>query len=120
MCVEDGRAHKEGVVAKLQNIDDRDSAATLLEAEIWVDETQLSDLEEGEYYWYQLTGLEVINQQQISFGKVEALIETGANDVLVVRDEDNRETLVPYIREQVIKSVDLDAKLIMVDWDRDF
>jgi 16S rRNA processing protein RimM len=120
VCVEDGRAHKEGVVAKLQNIDDRDSAATLLQAEIWVDETQLSDLEEGEYYWYQLTGLEVINQQQISFGKVEALIETGANDVLVVRDEDNRETLVPYIREQVIKSVDLDAKLIMVDWDRDF
>ena len=118
--VEGGRAHKEGVIAKLKNIDDRDSAVALLEHEIWVDESALSDLKEGEYYWYQLTGLNVINQEQVRLGTVTGLMETGANDVLVVHDDTLKETLIPYIREQVIKSVDLEEKLIMVDWDKDF
>ena len=120
VTLEDGRAHKEGVIAKLKTIDDRDSAAALLETEIWVDESELSGLEEGEFYWYQLTGLQVINLQRASFGTVEALLETGANDVLIVRGENNKETLIPYIKDQVIKSVDLQAKRMVVDWDEDF
>ena len=118
--VEDGRTHKEGVIAKLNEIDDRDSAAALLETEIWVDENELPDLEEGEYYWYQLTGLQVTNLEQENLGTVTGLMETGANDVLLVRAPDNEEILIPYIREQVIKSVDLDARLIVVDWDKDY
>lgn len=118
--LEDGRAHKEGVIAKFKNIDDRDLAAALLDYEIWVDESELSALEEGEYYWHQLIGLEVFDAENFSFGKVENLLETGANDVLIVRDENTTERLIPYIKDQVIKSIDLDAKRIVVDWDKEF
>ena len=118
--LEDGRAHKEGVVAKFKDVDNRDLAAALLNQEIWVDEGELSALEEGDYYWHQLIGLEVFDTENFSFGKVEDLLETGANDVLIVRDDSKSERLIPYIKDQVIKSIDLDAKRIVVDWDKDF
>ncbi|MEM7304190.1 MAG: ribosome maturation factor RimM [Pseudomonadota bacterium] len=116
----DGRAHKEGVIAKLADIDDRDTAAALLGMEIWVDENELSSLNEGEYYWYQLVGLQVINTDNFAFGTVTELLETGANDVLVVHDDKSNEYLIPYIKGRVIKSVDLDKKNIVVDWEKDY
>ena len=117
VTVEEGRAHGKGVVAKLTGIDDRDQASGLIGAEIAIRLSQLPPLKQGEYYWAQLVGLEVVNLAGEKFGKVSHLFDTGANDVMVVRN--GRERWLPATGK-VIREVNLDAGLIRVDWDADF
>jgi 16S rRNA processing protein RimM len=112
------RPHGKGLAARLVGLDDRDQAAALLGADIAVWRDELGEPEPGQYYWADLVGLEVRHVEGQSFGKVDGLMATGANDVLVVKGE--RERLVPFIQGQVIKGVDLDAGIISVDWDPDF
>ena len=102
---------------------DRDSATALVGREIAVTRQQLPALDEGDYYWRDLLGLQVINLDDVTLGTVANLMETGANDVLVVEshsDGERQERLIPYIREQVIRHVDLEQGVIRVDWDPDF
>lgn len=116
--VEDGKRHGEGVIVKLVGCDDRDQAALLRDAEIAIDRSNLETLGPDEYYWADLIGLRVETVDGIDLGEVDHLIETGANDVLVLRGE--RERLIPYLRGDVIKEIDLDAGLMRVDWDPEF
>lgn len=116
--IEDGQLQGKGVVLKFEGIDDRDVAAMLKGSEIAVERDQLERLPAGEYYWTDLVGLEVVNLEGVIFGLVGHLFETGANDVLVVKGE--RERLIPWIRDDVIRDVDLSAGRITVDWDEDF
>jgi 16S rRNA processing protein RimM len=116
--VAEGKRHGKGVVARLADCTDRDQALSLMDVEIGISREQLPDPAPGEYYWGDLQGLEVVNQNEESFGRVDHLIETGANDVLVVKGE--RERLIPFVLEQVVTRVDLDAGVIQVDWDKDF
>ncbi len=122
--LEEGKQHGKGIIVRLENCRDRDSAAVLVGKEIAITRQQLPALDKDEYYWSDLQGLQVINQQGVELGKVSHLIETGSNDVLVVEQAESgreaRERLIPYIREQVIKNVDLDKGVISVDWDPDF
>ncbi len=117
IAVEDGRAQGKGVVAKLKGYDDRDAAGGLVGAEIAVRRSQLPPLKKGEYYWAQLVGLEVVNLAGEKFGKVDHLFDTGANDVMVVRN--GRERWLPATAP-VMREVDLEAGIIRVDWDADF
>ena len=116
--VAEGRAHGNGAIARLVDVSDRDQAAALAGTNIAVYREQLPALRPGEYYWADLIGLEVRLQDGRSLGRVQGLMATGANDVLVVRGE--RERLIPFIRGQVVKQVDAGAGLIRVDWDPDF
>ena len=116
--VESGQRHGKSVIAKLKGIDDRDAAAALIDAEITVSREQLPEAGEDEFYWADLEGLAVRTTEGVELGTVSHLIETGANDVLVVKGE--RERLVPFIREQVIRTIDLDQGLLVVDWDPEF
>ncbi len=116
--VAEGHAHGKGVIAQLEGVTDRDQAAALMNADIAVWRDQLGETKPGQYYWADLVGLEVQLAGGRSLGKVEGLMATGSNDVLVVKGE--RERLIPFIQEQVIKGVDLDAGVITVDWDPDF
>ncbi len=118
--LEDGRAHKTGVIAKLAGIDDRDSAVGLLDNKIWVDANELPELAADEYYWYQLVGLQVIDTANRVLGEITSLFETGANDVMVVQAEDGSEHLLPYVMQQVIKEIDLVNNKMIVDWDVEF
>lgn len=116
--IEGGQIHGKGVVLKFEGIDDRDAAVLLKGSDIAVERGQLERLPEGEYYWADLIGLEVVNLEGVKFGRVDRLFETGSNDVLVVRGE--RERLVPWIRGDVVKDVDLVSGRITVDWDPEF
>lgn len=126
--LEQGQAHKQGVIAKLAGIDDRDTAATLVKKDIWVDKSDLPQLSENEYYWHDLIGCTVSDGADRVIGKVHDLIETGANDVLVVVTttesheiaKNKQEHLIPYLLGQVIKSIDLDKQQIHVEWDLDY
>jgi 16S rRNA processing protein RimM len=114
----DGKIHGQGLVAKLEDIDDRDQARELAGADIAVDRSQLPALAEDEYYWNDLIGLGVVTRDGQELGRVSGLMQTGTNDVLVVSGE--RERLIPFIREQVVLAVDAEARRIEVDWDPDF
>ncbi len=115
-----GNKQGKSVVAHLDGISDRDRAAELIGWEILFDKNQLPKAAKGEYYWSDLVGLQVETDQGINLGKVDHLIETGANDVLVVLDDEKLERLIPFIQEQVIKKIDLDNNSMIVDWDPDF
>ena len=121
------RTHGNGWIAHLKGVDDRDVADSLARVEVAIDRSQLPELEIGEYYWSQLIGLRVIAELttgEQDLGAVTRLLETGANDVLVVKGDDhsldNTERLIPYIPEQFIKVIDIDAGVIRVDWDPEF
>ena len=103
---------------QLKDCNDRDAAAMLTGTEIGVYRSQLPAVESDDFYWNDLIGLQVVTNSGRLLGRVDHLIETGANDVMVVKGE--QECLVPYIKDQVIESVDLEAGEIRVDWDPDF
>ena len=73
---------------------------------------------QDEYYWADLCGLKVITRENIELGVVDHLLETGANDVLVVMGE--RERLIPFVLGQTVIKVDLESGHLIVDWDPDF
>lgn len=117
-AVSQAKAHGKGIIAKFESINDRDQAATLLGAELAIDREQLPATATDEFYWHDLIGLTVINHEGISFGKVDSLIATGANDVLVVSGE--RERLIPFVMNHVILEVNLVDATLRVNWDVDF
>lgn len=119
----------QGLVVHLKGIDDRNLAEALVGLEIEADASLLPSLDAGEYYWHQLIGLQVVTEfegQVAALGLVTGLMETGANDVLVVKGKggdqslDQRERLIPYVPEQYVKKIDLQAQTITVDWDPEF
>lgn len=115
--VEGTELHGRGLVAKLQGCEDRNTAEQLATLEVAVPRQALPENGVGEYYWTDLIGLQVENGRGDALGKIEALIETGANDVLVVRGE--RQQLIPFV-EQVVVRVDLEYGRIVVDWGLDY
>ena len=115
MNIESGRLQGKLVIAKLENICDRDVAAGLMNADIAVLRDKLPPTAGNEIYWTDLEGLRVFNQDDVQLGIVDHLIATGANDVLVVKGKE--EVLIPFVRETVIKSIDFDQGIIQVDWD---
>lgn len=114
----EGQVQGKGLIARLSGCHTRDEAACFLGAEIAIERTQLPSLTEGEYYWADLVGLKVFNQQDVFLGEVDYVLATGANDVLVLKGE--RERLIPFVLEYVILVVDLKEKMLRVDWDEDF
>jgi 16S rRNA processing protein RimM len=127
VIIDDHRIHGKGLVAHIKGVDDRDAAALLCQRLIAVDMGELPTLPEGEYYWQELTGLQVLSRysagQPVLLGKISSLMETGANDVLVVTpcegSIDQRERLLPYVEAYVLE-VDLDTGTMLVDWDPEF
>lgn len=113
-----GRRHGKGVVAQLAGYDNRDAAAALVGTEVAVRRDQLPPPAAGEYYWADLIGLRVATVDGTDLGIVDHLMETGANDVLVVRGE--RERLIPFLPDDVVVEVDLEGGCMRVDWDPDF
>jgi 16S rRNA processing protein RimM len=122
IAVESGRRQGKNIVVKLAGIDDRDMAATLTGCEIAVTRDQLAAANPGEYYWLDLEGLKVVTTNGVELGVVDRLLETGANDVLVVREENSeaRERLIPYVPGEVVTEVDLEGGEMIVDWDPEF
>jgi 16S rRNA processing protein RimM len=125
-----GKRHAKTVVAKLEHCNDRDAAMAYIGTEIAIELKQLESLKEkNEYYWRDLIGLRVINQQNVELGVVKSLLETGANDVLVVVSEreseetskvESRERLIPWTMNNAIIAIDQEQGIIRVDWDADF
>jgi 16S rRNA processing protein RimM len=104
------------LLAKIQGVETPEAARSYTGKLLSVPRDKLPTLSSGEFYWSDLEGLTVINRDGRVFGKVSYLLETGANDVLVVKGE-KKQCAIPYLLERVIKRVDLAAKEIHVDWE---
>ena len=112
------REHGRGLVAEFDGVVDRDQAMGLVGREIAVPRSELPETDEDEFYWVDLVGLRVVTTDGRELGRVDHLIETGANDVLVVQGE--RERLIPFLPGQVVTAVRPEDGLMEVDWDPDF
>lgn len=116
-----GKLQGKAVVMGIKQVTDRNMALPLMGAEIAIERAQLKATAEDEYYWADLIGLNVVNQQGIDLGRVDNLLETGANDVLVVKAADNEtELLIPLVFDEVVMQVDLQNHKIVVDWQADY
>lgn len=121
-----GRRQGKGLVAHLEQCPTREEANRLIGADIAVPLERLPALPEGEYYWVQLEGLQVVNLENATLGVVSHLLETGANDVMVVvqtpqveERTQSKHRLIPYVAE-VVKEVDLERRIVRVDWGPDY
>ena len=121
MRIAAAKVHGNTLVAQFAGIEDREAAVALKGWEVAVPREQLPGAAENEFYWADLIGLKVVNTEQHEFGHVVRVMQTGANDVLVVAGGEGglRETLIPFIAS-AIRRVDLAAGVISVDWGRDY
>jgi 16S rRNA processing protein RimM len=113
--VEDGRIHGNGIIAKFAGINTPEDARLLTGKIIEIDRSQLPVLPKNEFYWSDLEGLTVIDQNGGVLGKVSYLMATGSNDVLVIKGD--KEHAIPYLPGSVVMSVDLDKREIHVNWE---
>ncbi len=113
-----GQLQGKTIVAQLNGINDRDQAASLMGWDIFITRDQLPKAAKGEYYWSQLIGLSVETVQGVQLGVIDSLLETGANDVIIVQGE--RERVIPFLQGQTVINVDLNAGRMIVDWDPEF
>ncbi|HTN35212.1 MAG TPA: ribosome maturation factor RimM [Marinobacter sp.] len=122
--LEEGRRQGKAIVVRLKGIDNRETALKYCGASVKVATNELPELPAGEFYWFQLVGLSVYTVEGECLGTVHHLLETGSNDVLVVHASadsiDQRERLVPYLPDQVVKEVDMAGGRMVVSWDAEF
>lgn len=119
------KRHGNGLIVKLADVADRDQAQLYVNADIAVERSALPQLAEGDFYWRDLMGMAVVNEAGYHLGEVVDMMETGSNDVLVVKANKSdafgkTERLLPFLTDSVIKEVNNAERRILVDWDPDF
>ena len=114
--IEQGRKHHNKIVVKLEKIDDRNTAESLINSKIQILRSDLPKLSNENYYWSDLEGLSVLNSEEKVIGKIESLIETGANDVMVIITSKDERVLIPFVMHEIIKEVNVDLNYIKIDW----
>lgn len=114
--LEAGRQYGKGVIVKIPGSDTPETSKKLTGKMIAIRRDQLPSLPKEEYYWRDLEGLTVIDQHEKKIGVVIYLMETGSNDVLVVKSDD-KEYAIPYLLKETVRKIDLVKREIHVDWD---
>ena len=113
----EGKRHGKSVIARIKGVEDRDAAVSYVGSKIGVSREELAATPPGKYYWADLEGLKVVHKDGRDLGTVDYLLETGANDVLVVTGD--KERLIPFVMDRFILDVDVDNGVITVDWEWD-
>ena len=117
--VEQGRKHSNKIIVKLEKIDDRTKAESLINSKIEIRRSELPKLSNESHYWSDLEGLSVLNSEEKLIGIVDSLIETGANDVMVVNTKKDKRILIPFVMHEIIKEVSIELNYVKVDWQID-
>ena len=114
--IEQGRKQNNKIVAKLEKIDDRNTAESLINSKIQILRSDLPKLSNENYYWSDLVGLSVLNSEEKVIGRIESLIETTANDIMVINTPKDERVLVPFVMHEIIKEVNLELNYVKIDW----
>lgn len=124
VMVREGQRHGKKIIAQLEQCESREKAGTYVQHDIFIERSELPDLED-EVYWIDLEGLQVINLQGQVLGRIDKMLETGANDIMVVRSEslssqsgnsEIKEILIPYVEDHYVIEVNLEKGFVQVDW----
>ncbi|WP_026957669.1 MULTISPECIES: ribosome maturation factor RimM [Aliagarivorans] len=123
--VSEWRRHNKSYIVKLEGFDVREESQALTGMDIAVNADSLPELAEDEFYWRDLMGMKVVNLKGYDMGVVTDLMETGSNDVLVVKANlkdafGKKERLIPFVESQTIDNIDVETQVITVDWEADF
>jgi 16S rRNA processing protein RimM len=120
------KIHADGVVARIEGVDDRNAAEALKGVRIYVPRSAFPATPEGEYYWVDLIGLDVVNREGVHMGIVRDLLTTGPNSVLVLEYTETvdgaeriAERMIPFVSAYV-DNVDQSTRRITVDWQLDY
>ena len=106
------KPHSRGALLAFKEVTGRDQAKSLIGSELYIEKAELPKLEAGAYYWFDLIGVDVYTSDDRYIGRIDSIIETGANDVYVVKNAD-KEILVPAL-ESVVRSIDIESKIMRV------
>lgn len=107
--------HKPGVLLlTLAGVDNRTAAENLQQSEVYIRASDAAPLAEEEYFLHDLPGMEVRTTDGTNLGTVKEVLETGANDVIVVKRVDEGEVLIPMIRA-IVKDMDLATRVIIIE-----
>ena len=132
LFLEDGQAvkveklllQKDRVILKFHETNSRNDSEKLRDKELFILEDSLPVLEKNQAYYFELEGLSVRNLDNVDLGKIKEILETNANDVLVIEPTessvDEKERLVPYIKDNVVKEINKKDKSILIDWPEDY
>ena len=113
--IENFKYHKNYILLKLENIHSiNDVNLHLKGRDVYIKKDQLPELDNDEYYWFQLIGIKVYNVNGEYLGEIDSIIETGSNDVFVVKNNKSKEKLIPYI-DNVVKLIDIENKKMIVE-----
>jgi len=112
--VEDIQVTKS-IKIKFKNFSLREHSNEYIGKNLYIDREQLVELDENQYYWNDLIGLDVYLDEGEQIGVVNDIIETGSNDVLVIKGSKGKEILIPYVFGNSVKQVILDEKKIIID-----
>ncbi len=126
--IDQGRRHGKGLIAHIVGCNDRELARSYCNSQIMITADEMPTIADDEIYWHQLENLDVFTRTQagdnVLLGKISHLMETGANDVLVIHPSkgsmDKRERLVPWLIDQVVLEVNPEKGFIRIDWDPEF
>lgn len=114
------KENKKHIIGKIANAANRNDVLGLIGTPLYILADDLPTLAADEYYWRDLIGLSVITTTGTELGRIDSIFETGANDVLVIKDKTaNNETLIPYVLGHFVVDIDLANKQMTVDWEQD-
>ena len=108
----------KSILTQVDGYREREEVARLTNVDIAVKREQLPVLDEGDYYWHELVGMQVVTPEAVVLGTDTDILSTGANDVLVVVGE--KRHLIPYLPGRNVIEINASQRVITVDWDADF
>ena len=114
VTVESYRTHKNNLLVKFVGIDSIEEAEKLKNLQIKIDSDNIGELEENEFYFHEIIGCEVFDENGKSLGEISEILTPGANDVWVIKSQNGKEILIPYI-EDVVKKIDVKNKKIDIE-----
>lgn len=113
------KPHSSRIVAHLEGIEQPELAAQFKGRRVYVSRARFPALPEGEYYWVDLVGCSVVNQEKKVLGTVVQVVDHGAHPILVVKGRVEEDMLIPFVAAYVL-NVDTKAKQIQADWQEDY
>ena len=113
VVVQSYRNHKNFLLVKFEGIDSVEEAEKLKNLQIKIDSDEVGELEENEFYFHQIIGCEVFDENDRNLGEIIDILTPGANDVWVIKGEEGKEILIPYI-EDVVKQIDITNKKVNI------
>ena len=114
VVVQSYRNHKNFLLVKFEEIDSVEEAEKLKNLQIKIDSTEVGELEENEFYFHEIIGCEVFDENDKNLGEIIDILTPGANDVWVIKGENGKEILIPYI-EDVVKKIDITSKKVNIE-----